>query len=969
MVRRKIAFTLTEVIGILVMLAAIALITTPIIDAIISNSRQAAYDRTVDSIIEAAKNYSTLEDLGESTEEKILFLSTLKEYGLLEQAIINPVNDQEMNGCVWYKWNPEFNQYDFEYDNTCDITDPTINITYNEQLINSKGWAKENIGVTFVGNGEIRYCISNEECEPTELIQNNSNTKFVVNEGTTYLCGYTENPLGKSETLCKSIKLDKTPPVINGVEPITVDRFAEVDLNKGITISDNPSGSGLAGAYTVEPNTVDTSTAGTKTVTYTVSDNADNVTTVNRTITVQGEPPVVEFTVQGNPFNSNNWSKENVSIKIDVTDNSGLGIKEIKYCKGTIDCEPTTNIENGGIVILEESSATNKVCIEAIDNNNTSSKICSDNYQIDKVLPIIDGVGDLTVSRNETVNLTNGVTYSDTLSQIDGELTVTPSSIDTSTIGTKQVVYSISDKAGNVREVTRNIIIDAEAPTIVFSLVNSSAINSNGWAKSDFYVRATITDNSGTGIQSGMSCTTNSSSECTPVASFTGTTKDFLISVEGSNRACVQVTDNNNKTTKVCSDTYKLDKTAPVAGTATFTGTLGSDNWYRSNVTVNVSNGSDSLSGHNSTTSNISSVTSNTSGKTVTITTTDLAGNSSTRSYTIKVDKTDPNSFTISASGISSTGFTVSGTTTDGLSGIANYKLYLNGSYRSSNTTGRFTLTGLSSSGTYTAYIVATDKAGNTRTSNTISQKLVYVTSLSLNTNSVTKQFKVNSSFNYSGLKVTANKSDGTSQTVTGYTVSSPSMSSAGTKTVTVSYSGVSSTYTIQVGYIWKKYNAILSYRYDYDQGSRRRVSISRVDTISIADYNSFSSRDGEFDYWFMSVTDDWDYRARCRSGSGNGCTDLIGDKYDEGDRMPELWVQIDDYIYYETDVVIRTDDGDVYLVDSLNSSSFYGYLLDVYEYVYSASKGSTYYGTVFSTSSNAYPSNSYSGNYWYVRQ
>ena len=674
------------------MLAAIALITTPIIDAIISNSRQAAYDRTVDSIIEAAKNYSTLEDLGESTEEKILFLSTLKEYGLLEQAIINPVNDQEMNGCVWYKWNPEFNQYDFEYDNTCDITDPTINITYNEQLINSKGWAKENIGVTFVGNGEIRYCISNEECEPTELIQNNSNTKFVVNEGTTYLCGYTENPLGKSETLCKSIKLDKTPPVINGVEPITVD----------------------------------TSTAGTKTVTYTVSDNADNVTTVNRTITVQSEPPVVEFTVQGNPFNSNNWSKENVSIKIDVTDNSGLGIKEIKYCKGTIDCEPTTNIENGGIVILEESSATNKVCIEAIDNNNTSSKICSDNYQIDKVLPTIDGVGDLTVSRNETVNLTNGVTYSDTLSQIDGELTVTPSSIDTSTIGTKQVVYSISDKAGNVREVTRNIIIDAEAPTIVFSLVNSSAINSNGWAKSDFYVRATITDNSGTGIQSGMSCTTNSSSECTPVASFTGTTKDFLISVEGSNRACVQVTDNNNKTTKVCSDTYKLDKTAPVAGTATFSGTSGSNGWYRSNVTVNKVNGTDSLSGHASTTSNISSITSNTTGKTVTITTTDLAGNSSTRSYTIKVDKTLPNSFTISASSVTSSGFTVSGTTTDSTSGIASYKLYLNGSYHTSNTTGRFTLSGLASGTTYSAYVIATDKAGNTRTSNTISQQTPY---------------------------------------------------------------------------------------------------------------------------------------------------------------------------------------------------------------------------------------------------
>lgn len=54
------------------MLAAIALITTPIIDAIISNSRQAAYDRTVDSIIEAAKNYSTLEDLGGINRRKNL---------------------------------------------------------------------------------------------------------------------------------------------------------------------------------------------------------------------------------------------------------------------------------------------------------------------------------------------------------------------------------------------------------------------------------------------------------------------------------------------------------------------------------------------------------------------------------------------------------------------------------------------------------------------------------------------------------------------------------------------------------------------------------------------------------------------------------------------------------------------------------------------------------------------------------
>ena len=723
-IKLKKGFTLIELLGVLIILAIISLITIPIIDNSLGDSRNAAYERAVDSIVNAAKNYSASTDLGYPQRKSPLFVSQLQDEGFLTLDIKSPIDESNMDGCVWYYWDEDHKQYIFEYDNECNIENPTVDITYNEELINDNGWAKENIAVTIVGIGDVKYCISDRDCYPNEMVVNGSNTKFLTEEGSFYICASSTNILGESTNICKNFKLDKTAPTIDGIVPITIDKGGSVDLTSGITVDDNLSG--IDGTYTITPNPVDTSTAGTKNVVYSVSDLAGNVTTENRTVKVESEPPAIVFNVEGNPFNSNNWSKENVTVRINVTDNSGLGIKEIKYCKGTGECEPTTTIENGGTVVLEENSATNKICVIATDNNDASSRICSDNYQIDKVLPTIDGMGDITVNRNNSVNLTSGVTYSDALSQIDGELTITPSTVDTSTIGTKQVTYSIKDKAGNVREVVRNIIVDAEAPTIVFSLVTSGAINSNGWAKSDFYIRATITDNSGTGIQSGMSCTTNSSSECTPSASFTGTTKDFLISVEGSNRACVQVTDNNNKTTKVCSDTYKLDKTAPVAGTATFSGTSGSNSWYRSNVTVNKVNGTDSLSGHASTTSNISSITSNTTGKTVTITTTDLAGNSSTRSYTIKVDKTVPNSFTISASSVTSSGFTVSGTTTDSTSGIASYKLYLNGSYHTSNTTGRFTLSGLASGTTYSAYVIATDKAGNTRTSNTISQQTPY---------------------------------------------------------------------------------------------------------------------------------------------------------------------------------------------------------------------------------------------------
>ncbi len=351
--------------------------------------------------------------------------------------------------------------------------------------------------------------------------------------------------------------------------------------------------------------------------------------------------PTISQTASNTNINENGWYKEDIYLTINVEDDES-GVFGYKRCVSQSECEPEDTIYTNESILINIESASNYVCVIGIDKRgNESDKNC-EIYKLDKTLPIIEGIGDKTININEPIDLNEGVTYDDSLSGIDGELVIEPTTVDTSTIGTKQVIYKVQDLAGNVREVVRNIIVDADAPSIVFSLVDSNSINEQGWANKDFYIRATITDNSGSGIKSGSSCTVNSSSECTPSATFTGTTKDFLITTEGSNRACVEVTDNNNKTTKVCSDTYNLDKTAPTAGTATFTGTLGSNNWYTTNVTVNVADGSDSLSGHASTTSNVASITSNTASQTVTITTTDLAGNTATKSYTIKVDKNSP---------------------------------------------------------------------------------------------------------------------------------------------------------------------------------------------------------------------------------------------------------------------------------------------------------------------------------------
>lgn len=75
------------------------------------------------------------------------------------------------------------------------------------------------------------------------------------------------------------------------------------------------------------------------------------------------------------------------------------------------------------------------------------------------------------------------------------------------------------------------------------------------------------------------------------------------------------------------------------------------------------------------------------------------------------------------------------------------------------------------------------------------------LSSISLNTSSVTKAFTVGDAFNSDGLVVTANYSNCSSKTVTPTSVSTPDMGSAGNKTVTVTYteSAVTKTETYQI--------------------------------------------------------------------------------------------------------------------------------------------------------------------------
>ncbi len=89
-------FTLIELIGVIILLAAVALITMPIINNTIKNTKEKAYSEQIDTIIKAAKRYVT--EVGVKSEGEFnISIGELVENNLLEDDTIkDPRDDSDM---------------------------------------------------------------------------------------------------------------------------------------------------------------------------------------------------------------------------------------------------------------------------------------------------------------------------------------------------------------------------------------------------------------------------------------------------------------------------------------------------------------------------------------------------------------------------------------------------------------------------------------------------------------------------------------------------------------------------------------------------------------------------------------------------------------------------------------------------------------------------------------------------------
>ena len=99
MKKLKNAFTLVELLAVIVILAIVLIIAVPGVLSIINKTKNSAYDRQVDMIKEAAKNYVTANSItwsGDDPKSTLVTLDMLQSSGYLDKKVLDPRDKKEI---------------------------------------------------------------------------------------------------------------------------------------------------------------------------------------------------------------------------------------------------------------------------------------------------------------------------------------------------------------------------------------------------------------------------------------------------------------------------------------------------------------------------------------------------------------------------------------------------------------------------------------------------------------------------------------------------------------------------------------------------------------------------------------------------------------------------------------------------------------------------------------------------------
>lgn len=117
------AFTLIELLAVIVIIGIIAVIITPTVITKIDESKNKAYLDQTKILEEEAKKWSLRNShlLSEESKYYLTLDKLSKEKLITPDDIIDPRDGSTMNGCIVIEYLEEYQQYTFKYnENTCE---------------------------------------------------------------------------------------------------------------------------------------------------------------------------------------------------------------------------------------------------------------------------------------------------------------------------------------------------------------------------------------------------------------------------------------------------------------------------------------------------------------------------------------------------------------------------------------------------------------------------------------------------------------------------------------------------------------------------------------------------------------------------------------------------------------------------------------------------------------------------------
>ena len=119
----KDGFTLIEILAIIILLSVLALVTYPIINGVINDSRKDLYDKQIDELERhtrtwISENVESLE-LVDGYSRNVTF-EELKNSGYIqESSVINPKTNEPLSGCMTINYSDEITGFNVYYNEKC----------------------------------------------------------------------------------------------------------------------------------------------------------------------------------------------------------------------------------------------------------------------------------------------------------------------------------------------------------------------------------------------------------------------------------------------------------------------------------------------------------------------------------------------------------------------------------------------------------------------------------------------------------------------------------------------------------------------------------------------------------------------------------------------------------------------------------------------------------------------------------